>query len=424
MGTNFNQTEAFKENVSGDKRVGGQVIGELLKDGQFEKLSQHLNNLYASEQKSNPQFNQILAAAQQICLICQNMRAETERYRVAYTDAIRREQELQQHLTQLLNLVEQPVGLIDSNLPIQSEMPEDEEGNGRTWWQRLRTRLESKPSKVNVKEEKDEGGGTAVNPPMSPTSPTLTVYCMGTFRVYINENRIDNWNGNNAKAIFKYMVVNRNRPIPIEILMDLFWQTDEPDSARRNLYQAIYLLRQALQNPNHDYPYILSTNGCYGLNPDLTIWLDSEAFDRHYHNGHRFELSKENLKAVHEYEAADALYEGDFLSEDVYEEWPTLKRLEYQNAYLDILNRLSRYHYQQQNWAISIAYGQKLLQTDNCREDTHRRLMLAYCRQGQRHLALRQYQYCIEALLEELDANPAPETNELHQKIQQNHLQF
>jgi len=43
--------------------------------------------------------------------------------------------------------------------------------------------------------------------------------------------------------------------------------------------------------------------------------------------------------------------------------------------------------------------------------------MQCYLGQGQRHLAVRQYQTCVEALREELDLTPAEETVALYRRI-------
>jgi DNA-binding SARP family transcriptional activator len=50
--------------------------------------------------------------------------------------------------------------------------------------------------------------------------------------------------------------------------------------------------------------------------------------------------------------------------------------------------------------------------------------MRVYYFQGQRHLALRQYHRCVEALQQELDIDPMPETVALRHQIQKNHLHF
>jgi DNA-binding SARP family transcriptional activator len=60
---------------------------------------------------------------------------------------------------------------------------------------------------------------------------------------------------------------------------------------------------------------------------------------------------------------------------------------------------------------------QKILAKDDCREDAHRRLMRCYGWQGQRHLALRQYHLCMEALARVLDVSPMGETVALYHQV-------
>jgi DNA-binding SARP family transcriptional activator len=269
-------------------------------------------------------------------------------------------------------------------------------------------------------------------PPAAPTmrsrqvnnGPSLTVYCLGTFRVYVNERFIEKWPGNKCKHIFKYLLVHRKQPIHQEVLMDLFWPDVDPESARRNLYQAIYNLRQALQNGDDDYPHILCEDSCYLPNPDAEIWIDSEAFRLHYQTGQQMEREGCMRQAIEAYEQAENLYGGEFLAEDRYEDWLIVHRENLKHAYLDILDRLSQYYFDQAQFAMCIAYCQKILVEDTCREDAHRRLMRCYMSNGQRHLALRQYHTCVEALKRELDVPPMPATIELYRKIQENLVQF
>ena len=61
--------------------------------------------------------------------------------------------------------------------------------------------------------------------------------------------------------------------------------------------------------------------------------------------------------------------------------------------------------------------GALVVQRDPCREDAHRRLMRCFTRQGQPHLALRQYQACVDALDHELGVDPDPATTALAQQI-------
>lgn len=206
--------------------------------------------------------------------------------------------------------------------------------------------------------------------------------------------------------------------------MDLFWPDADPEAARRNLYQAIYNLRQALQNGDDDYPHILCEDSCYCPNPDADIWIDSQEFRLHYQTGQQMEREGCMRQAIEAYEQAENLYGGEFLAEDRYEDWLIVHRENLKHAYLDILDQLSQYYFDQGQFAMCVAYCQKILVEDACREDAHRRLMRCYMSHGQRHLALRQYHTCVEALKRELDVPPMPATIELYRKIQENLVQF
>lgn len=94
-----------------------------------------------------------------------------------------------------------------------------------------------------------------------------------------------------------------------------------------------------------------------------------------------------------------------------------LQREALRDCYLIILDRLSLHYLGQKSYATSIRLCQKLLAKDDCREDAHRRLMECFSRQGQRNLALRQYQLCVEALKETLDVDPMEKTVTLYREI-------
>jgi DNA-binding SARP family transcriptional activator/uncharacterized protein YjbI with pentapeptide repeats len=257
-----------------------------------------------------------------------------------------------------------------------------------------------------------------------PAAHSLVVHTLGSFRVYVDGRPVENWAGRKCRSILKYLLIHRAQPTHAEVLMDVFWPDAEPKSARRNLYQAIYQLRQSLQAGEPDLQYIVYEDGRYALNPDVHVWVDSEAFMQHYQAAQQLAREGQVDEAVGEYEAAESLYEGEFLGEDRYEEWSLVLRENLRHAHLDILDRLSEYYYEHAQYATCVTFCQAILAEDKCREDTHRRLMRCYMGQGQRHLALRQYHLCTEALKEELDVSPMPATVDLYLQIQNNPTHF
>jgi DNA-binding SARP family transcriptional activator len=204
-----------------------------------------------------------------------------------------------------------------------------------------------------------------------------------------------------------------------EVLMDLFWPEAPPEAARNNLNVAVYGLRQALHEGKPDISHILFQDDFYLLNPELQIWVDIEAFEQHFRSGQYLERRSDMAGAVHAYRAAEALYQGDLLEEDRYEDWLVPQRQSLQDDYLHLLDRLSRYYLDRGEYDACITLCGKMLTIDPGWEEAHPRLMRCYSRQGQRYPALRQYHLCVETLKNDLDMPPTPETTTLYEQIRQ-----
>jgi len=213
------------------------------------------------------------------------------------------------------------------------------------------------------------------------------------------------------------MVANRAHPIPREILMDQFWPDADFETARNNLNVSIYGLRQAFRSDRPDFDHIIFENDHYAFNPAMTIWTDVEEFVQLFEAGQRLEEKGKYNEAIRKYESGRKLYQGDFLEGDLYEDWPIIQREGLNDTYLIILDRISRYYLQHEHYSTCIQLCRKMLIKDNCREDAHRRLMCCFYRQGQRNLALHQYQLCEEALAQVLDVPPMPETTDVYYRI-------
>jgi DNA-binding SARP family transcriptional activator len=261
--------------------------------------------------------------------------------------------------------------------------------------------------------------GTAA--PVAEAAPALTVYLLGPFRASLNDNTIENWPSSRGRAVFKYLLTQRHRPIPRDVLMDVFWPDADPEAARNNLHVALHGLRQALREVD-DTPVVIFENGAYRLNPELAVWLDVEEFERHYKTAGRLETAGQLIGAITEYEAAISLYQDDFFVDDPYEEWPVLTRERLRVMFLEALDRLSQIYFAQGQYGSCASLCQRIVEHDSCREDAHCRLMRCYSRQGQRPLALRQFQICAEALRTDLDVEPSPATIDLHERIRRREL--
>ncbi|MCU0486326.1 MAG: winged helix-turn-helix domain-containing protein [Anaerolineales bacterium] len=429
-----------------------QEIFQQIEDGQYNRAEA----LFVQLQEENPgserlDLKLVYSAALQICRACVQMKAEAERYRNACQEVLTREHELQQELQGFARQ------LMQWDLTPSSIETDASAQNGKTFEQpgqenhslspglfkRMYGLLKTKNRQPRVSQYPEPQPGLPppplIEPPVEnippamghnlhppipspessllPKMPYLVVYFLGPFQVFQGEEAIVEWDSLKSKAIFKYLLAHRGTPVKKDILMEVFWPEATPESAPRNLHQAIYSLRQTLRGKQPAFQHIRFENECYFFNPTLEVWLDIEEFEKHVQAAQSLEAAGKLPEAIEHYTAAESLYQGDFLDEDLYDDWPKARRTHLQSTYLEIANRLTCYYLQMGMHPPAVALCRKVIAMDACNEEAHRQLICCYLAQGQRHLALRQFLMCLTALKEELNLAPSPETQALYQRI-------
>ena len=249
------------------------------------------------------------------------------------------------------------------------------------------------------------------------SSPYLNGFMLGTFKVLINGLGVREWNGRKAKSILAYLLYNRKFANSREIIMDKFWPNVAPQAARNSLNGIIHKLRRVLKYMDPKHNYILYKEDRYLLNPDTEIELDYESFLSSFKTGQTFERNNSLEKAVQYYEEATRLYKGDFLQDNIYDEWTYSERESFKQKYLHALDRLSMYYLSQQKYLLAQQYCRKMLSKDDCLEAVHRRLMTCLYKNGYRDLAVKQFHKCAESLKKGLDIRPGAQTQELLNSI-------
>jgi DNA-binding SARP family transcriptional activator len=250
----------------------------------------------------------------------------------------------------------------------------------------------------------------------SGSGPTLTAHLLGHLRVTLNDRPVESWPSGRGKALLEYLLAGGDEPVPRDVLMELLWPEADPEAARNNLNVGMHGLRKALRTAA-EIPVVVYQKGAYLLDPALDVWIDVREFEGHVRAARRLEATGDLATAAGEYELALALYQGDFLADDPYEAWPVLIRESLRVSYLDTLDRLSQIYFGQGVYNSCEMMCQLILARDACREDAHCRLMRCYSRQHQDHLALRQYQVCVDALHGELGIDPTQATTQLFERI-------
>jgi len=252
--------------------------------------------------------------------------------------------------------------------------------------------------------------------------PRLEIRCLGRFEARSEAGLIERWRSAKAKSVLQYLLIKPHEPTHKDTLIEALWPGGNTQSANNNLKAAIHSLRLNLAELSPalaGQPIILFSEGSYRLNPDVDISIDVEEFEKHRATGRRLEKERRLSDAMAEFEKAERLYRGDYLEDEPYEEWTLLKRETLKDNYLIILSKLADYSLKTFSYEDCLAYSQKILTRDPCREDAYRNLMYCHLRLNQKNRALRWFDICCQKIKTELDAAPEKETLELGRSISQ-----
>lgn len=233
-----------------------------------------------------------------------------------------------------------------------------------------------------------------------------------------------------VENLFAYIILTQyrnqfNNGLRRELLANLFWQDQPERNARRCLSTALWRLRREFQlNPNTPtLDFITTTSDKVSLNFDFDHWLDIDQFEQSAINGLNKPLESMTPEQVTSLENAVQLYTGDLL-EDCYGDWAIQERERLHLLYLRCLARLMRYYRRNGRYEECVTCGKQILHTDPLREQIHRELIMLYMENGQRGLAIHQYEMCRQTLKRELGIDPMSETQLLYAQLMEEKRPF
>jgi DNA-binding SARP family transcriptional activator len=244
---------------------------------------------------------------------------------------------------------------------------------------------------------------------------TLRVELLGGFRIAFGANELpaEGWRLAKARSLVKIIALAPDQSIHREQVIELLWPELDPDSGSNNLHQALHVARRSLGAlmPEAQPTRILRLErGVLRLTPPVPLWIDVDAFEQSV-NGL---TDASDLSA---YYAALDLYRGDLLPDDLYEDWTYERRAALREQYLNLLDRLARLHQERREPTPAIDALRRIVAIEPDQEEAHRALMELYALTGRRQQALRQYERLRDILEHDLEMEPEPATDELHQAI-------
>lgn len=236
---------------------------------------------------------------------------------------------------------------------------------------------------------------------------------LSSFRILRNSKPVTERLGRKARQLLKLLAANHRRCLPKDLLVEALWPDANPGAGAVSLKVAVHNLRSALDpNKENGHPgnWLIAQDNTYRLNLNSNIWIDTEVFRDHYERGIALLAQNRYAQARAEFEQAEALYTGDYLEEDVYEDWTLLRREELRDVYLDLLGKLATVSLRDDDHSSVIRYSHKIVLADPCREDAYQMLMKSHAAMNQIARAGSWYAVCRSTMAREVGASPSPET--------------
>src|SRR5262249_46088398 len=154
---------------------------------------------------------------------------------------------------------------------------------------------------------------------------------------------------------------------------------------------------------------VVSDGEFMGLAPD-SLSIDVEEF--------RSLLARARRSASPQtYENALAIYRGDLLPDDRYQEWATAPRRELTGEFVAALEELVGLQETTGDLGAAGESARRLVAADPLREESHVALMRLDALTGRRTDAVRQYEQFAQLLDEELGTEPGPDAQRLYEEV-------
>ena len=246
----------------------------------------------------------------------------------------------------------------------------------------------------------------------------LQISLFGTVRVTHNNWLTEVKITREIQALLAYLLLEGHRVHSREAIASVFWGDRSQTKARGSLNTALWKLKKALE-PAEISPgtYLINDQqGDVSFNRASQYWLDTQVFESKISHTLTCSVQTVDKSRLLDLEKTVHLYKGDLL-EGFYMDWMISERERMRALYLKSLTYLLQYYQLHGIYDKAIAYGQQILDLEPLHEEIHREMMKLHLENGQRVLAVRQYQICCSLLDKELGILPMEDTAELFQQI-------
>ncbi len=238
------------------------------------------------------------------------------------------------------------------------------------------------------------------------TPPELSIVSLGKIQVSLGDHVISGaeWKAQSARDLMLLLLLHPEGLTKEEVGM-FFWPDSSPAELKLRYKNSIYRLRHAAGKD-----VIVFDDETYYFNHNMDYEADFESFKREFQNAVR--APNQETQLTH-YLNATALYHGDFLPE-LNEDWVLAERQRLHQMYVDAMVRISEIHMENGKFLDTLSAVQQGLTYDPANENFYRLAMRANASIGNLAEVVKQYEKCVQELVNELGTEPSAQTQSLY----------
>lgn len=246
--------------------------------------------------------------------------------------------------------------------------------------------------------------------PFAP--PKVTILTLGRTLALMDNQPVTSseWQKQRQVREFFFCLLAHPEGLDKEAIATILWPDSSPGQFTMQFRNLLYRLRRAL---GKEVIILDEDEDRYFFNRRLDYEYDVELFLHDIERARAIAPSWEQMVA---YQAALERYQGPFLPK-VEGTWVWLERERLRQIYLEAVVTLTQLQLEMGEYNLALQYCRQALAEDPTIEELHRQAMRAYAALGDRAAVTRQFKWCQQALLAEVDAPVSVETQSLYETL-------
>ncbi len=246
----------------------------------------------------------------------------------------------------------------------------------------------------------------------------IDIDLLGGFEVRVEGRALapDTWKLRHPRQLLQMLALQPGHRVRRDQVCEYLWPDASVEAADNRLHHTIHVLRNSLARAGvpKESPLLTLQTDEVSLNPELHFLVDVLRFDALVETARTRPLDPQLSDRL---ATAIALYRGEVLAGSPHQDWLGPHREQCRLEFIWLLDRRAALHREAGEVGQAIVVYQRLVDTEPDNEGAHRALMELFDASGHPERALHQYAACKRVLQRELDAEPSPLTQAVHDRI-------